>query len=959
MLLKSVFRTVKRSLGRYLAILSIIALGVGFFAGLRVTESAMLKTFDAYVKELKMYDLKLISTLGLSEEDVKSFGRLDGVIHAEGSISKDFIFLTDEGSDAVLHAHMLLECINLQDLVNGRLPERSNECLLDAKYANAQMIGKKIVFSGNNPSEVSEAFSYEEYTVVGLVNSPEYMNYERGTTSLAGGSVAGYVYLPRDGFSSEYFTEVFLDVETKGEAYSEEYVQSLQKVRENAEKMLEERGSLRFEEIYTAAEKEIAGKQEKFEQSKKELLKEKEQLDTAYILLQTKKAEQTDLLAEVKTELDSSGKLLAQRRKALDEAKEDPSALLDEVKEALIVAEKELIVHEQLYAEKLEMYEKTVKETEEGFFKAENDWKEQKKSLTKAIEALDEAEDKINSAKEDLLKLQSPGVYLLDRSSNIGYASFENDVAIVSGVSKVFPLFFFLVAALVCITTMTRMVGEQRTENGVLKALGYGDGAIAARYFLYAGSASVIGCVSGFLVGSRLMPMALWKVYHIMYSVERPISFVLDFKLFGGCSLLYLLCTLGTTWLVLRKDLSESTAQLMRPKAPTAGRRILPERIGFLWKRIPFLHKVTIRNIFRYKKRMVMMMIGIGGCTALLLTGFGIRDTIRPVADNQYNEITLYDALVTFLGEIGETEKNKFQRASENILSGAAFVYAESAKVYSDGNEYAVNLTIFEKAPKEFVDLHKGKEKIEFPPKNEVVVNNRFASENRISEGDTLMVRCQNGKTMNLKVSGIFDNYVYDYLYVSSESCLEQWGEMPECNTAYVKFAENRDEHAAGALLLGIDGVAAVTVSRDMRNRVSRMLESLDYIVLIVLVCAGALAFIVLYNLTNITITERIREIATLKVLGFYRNEQNSYVFRENILLTGISAFCGIPMGIALLHYVMAQIKIGSMYFGCRLNFSSYFISVLLTFIFAFAVHGALSFKLQKINMAEAMKAIE
>ena len=572
---------------------------------------------------------------------------------------------------------------------------------------------------------------------------------------------------------------------------------------------------------------------------------------------------------------------------------------------------------------------------------------------------IDNAQKELDDARAELDDIEPATVYTLDRSSNLGYASLKNDTAIVSGVAKVFPLFFFLVAALVCITTMTRMVSEKRTENGVLKALGYGSGAIAGQFLFYAGSASVVGCVIGFLLGSRYLPMALWQVYRIMYSIQRPITFVLDWKLFFLCTALYLLCALGATWLVCRRDLRESSAQLIRPKAPTPGKRIFLERIGFLWKHIKFLHKVSIRNILRYKKRMFMMIVGIGGCTALLLTGFGIRDTIQPVVDRQYNEIEYFDASVSFVDAADETVQEKFIEQTAGVAGDIAFLHTQNVDAATENGNKAINLVVFTGELTDFVSLHDGKTAIDFPEEGEAVVNYRFASENDLSVGDTVELVGDDYKALTVTVSAIFDNYIYDYIYVSADTCTAQWGQAPECNTAYVNFAEGQEANAAGAVLLGADHVSHVTLTADMRTRVGSMLDSLDYIVLIVLVCAGALAFIVLYNLTNITITERTREIATLKVLGFYQREQNSYVFRENIVLTGISALCGIPMGIALLRYVMAQIKISTIYFGCRLAWGSYLLAVLITFAFTFIVDLALTSKTRRINMAEAMKAIE
>lgn len=950
MLIKSIFRTIRKSLGRYLAILAIIALGVGFFAGLRVTETAMLQTADDYINELKLFDFRLISTLGLTEEDVQAFASLDGVQSAEGSVSADFIYLTKDGSDAVFHAHTLTSNINQPDLLDGRLPQSSDECIIDARFKDSYEIGSKLVFSDNNSEETTDIFAHREYTVVGHCNAVTYINYERGTTSLAGGEASGYVYLLPEAFCAEYYTEMYLTLRERGEIYSEEYQSATDGMRGKIEAVLNEQADERYQNIRTDAETKLRDAETKLNSKKQELADGQAEVEDGWRTYRSKRAETEEKLNATKQQLDNT-------RAELD-AGWASAALMASGSPQRSAVEFKLNEGEKEYTAGLTAYQNAAAQARSEFAKTEKRLKEAQSKLEDAVPAIEDAENELNQARDELSKLTPPTVYALDRSSNPGYVALENDTAIVSGVAKVFPLFFFLVAALVCVTTMTRMVSVGRTENGVLKALGYGTPAIAGQYLFYAGSASVLGCIIGFLLGSKLLPMALWQVYHILYSIDRPIAFVLDWKLFLICTALYLLGVLGVTWLTCYKDLRENTAALIRPKAPMAGKRILLERIGFIWNRMKFLHKVSVRNILRYKKRMYMMVLGIGGCTALLITGFGIRDTIQPVLKYQYEEITLYDASVSFLEDADSEQQSAFLKQTEEVTDDVAFLHTESVDVPTKNGERDIHLIMFEEALGNFIDLHDGKQPIFWPQTGEAVVNYRFAAENGIASGDALKLRMEDGKELSVTVSGIFDNYLYDYIYISADTC-QILGDLPKCNTAYVNFSEGQDAHAAGAVLLNADNVASATVNADMATRMGNMLDSLDYIVLIVLVCAGALAFIVLYNLTNISITERAREIATLKVLGFYAGEQNSYVFRENLALTGISALCGIPMGIALLRYVMDQIKIGSFYFGCRLAPESYLWAILITFAFTIIVDLALTVKIKHIDMAEAMKAIE
>ena len=1058
MLKKSIFRTIKSSLGRYFAILAIIALGIGFFAGLRITEDTMHKTADTYLNELNLYDFRLVSTLGLTKADVDSFNELKGVDKAYGSVSADVIALTTDGSDSVLHAHTLLDGINGINLQAGRKPEKPNECLVDALYADKDMIGKTIMLSKSNSEDTFDTFAYDEYIVVGLVNASEYINFQRGTTALSNGKASGFIYLLADGFSTDYFTEIYLSLPQSYEIHSEEYENAIDEIKPSVEALLTERADIRFEGIYNDAKAELDDAKATLDKKKielddgqkeiddgwttyrnekaqveKDLADSKAKLDTArteldknWTLLETDKKDPSAAIPEVQAQLalqeqalnaaeeeyktnyaayekgveeaktkfayienelndaqkeiddgwttyrtekanvekeltDSKAKLDTARAELdknwalLEAAKKDPFSAIPEVQAQLTLQEQALNAAEEEYKTNYAAYEKGVQKAKTEFVKIEKELNDAQKEIDDAKPEIEKAEKKIANGETDLATLEKPTTYVLDRTTNFGYASFENDIQIVSGVSKVFPLFFFLVAALVCITTMTRMVGEQRTQNGVLKALGYKNIAICSQYLVYAGSASVLGCIIGFLLGSKFMPMVLWEVYHIMYSIDRPAEFIFDTNMFIACLVLYLVCMLGVTYFVCRKDLRTSAAGLMRPVAPSAGKRILLEKIDFIWKPMKFLHKVSVRNIFRYKKRMIMMMIGIGGCTALLIAGFGIRDTIQPIVDNQYGEINLYDATASFLNEPTEEQEIAFRESVKDMTTGVVLVHSGSMDMITKKSTKPVETVAFAEDMTAFVNLHRGKESIVFPKKDEVVINNNLASKMSVSVGDIVTLRDSNYKELTVTVSGIYDNYIGDIVYLSSDT----YKDTPKINTAYLNFKDGIDEHKAGADVLNMDNVAAVSIVNDYKETVSSMLDSLNLIVLIVLVCAGALAFIVLYNLTNITITERVREIATLKVLGFHRGEQNSYVFRENIILTIISSIVGIPGGIALLHYTMSQITMDGFYFGVRLAAPSFLWALGLTLLFTIIVDLVLTKKLKKINMAEAMKSIE
>ena len=505
---------------------------------------------------------------------------------------------------------------------------------------------------------------------------------------------------------------------------------------------------------------------------------------------------------------------------------------------------------------------------------------------------------------------------------------------------------------------MTRMVDEQRTEIGTLKALGYSKGAIMSKYLFYSGSAAFIGALIGYFGGSYLFPRVIWTAYDIMYGFAE-IPYVLS-PLLGAVSLgAALLCSMGATWLSCNVELSEVPAQLIRPKAPKAGKRVLLERVGFLWKRLSFLRKVTVRNVFRYKKRLMMMVLGIGGCTALLVTGFGINDSIANLGNDQFGRIMLYDLSVSFTENQTAEDQAAFTGALGNAAAGVRFVHQSSADVAYGDQTKQVNLIVGDGALDGCIDLHSGDEAIDFPGMNQCVISRSLMERCDLNVGDQVTVYDDAMQRMELTVSGVFDNYIYNYLIVHADSVTAQWGEAPEWNAALVNCAEGVDPHILSATASGLDGVSNVTVNQDVRDRFDNMMSSLNYIVILVVVCAAALAFIVLYNLTNINITERIREIATVKVLGFTLRETASYALSENLVLSAIGALVGLPLGRALHAFVMAQIKVDMVIFDVRVTALSFCISVALTLLFAYLVNLFMLRKIDRINMAESLKTIE
>lgn len=683
-------------------------------------------------------------------------------------------------------------------------------------------------------------------------------------------------------------------------------------------------------------------------------------------------------------------------------------AVLDAQRNQLESSEAELAAGEkQLAAAKQELssQEKQLNEQKQKLADAEKELADGQKEYEDGLQTLEEktadAKEEIADAQEQIDEIQEPDVYVLGRDTNIGYASYENDSAIVAGIAKVLPFFFFLVAALVCMTTMNRMVEEQRTQIGVLKALGYSEARIMEKYQFYAGSAAWIGSVIGFLIGSTIFPTVIWNAYKIMYHMG-DYELMFDPGLEVASLAVALLCSVGVTWLTCRYELMSTAANLIRPKSPKSGRRVWLEHIPFVWNRMSFLAKVSVRNVFRYKQRFFMMVVGIGGCTALLVTGYGIKDTIADIADMQYEEVQLYDMSATLkegypdtdaaagaqgLAAAGMAEQQANTESASAGTSAAGGEVTDSAdfseltEVLSESSEdwmpfceismdltgrsgvKTANVVIPQDtgAAQEYIRLRtEDGEDIPWPGEEEAVISAKLARKCGIRVGDTVTLRTEDGEKLKVKVTALSRNYIYNYVYISPETWKLDNGSDPVYKSIYIHASEGAQENRElSEKLLACDVVSAVAVNADMLSQINKMMGSLDAVVLLVILCAGALAFIVIYNLTNINITERIREIATIKVLGFRPKETAAYVFRENVVLTALGTIVGLGAGICLHRFVIANIDVDMVTFQPRVLPFSFVKSVLLTFLFMVIVDIVMYLKLERINMAESLKSVE
>jgi len=906
---KSSLREIRGTFGRFFAILAIIALGVGFFSGVRVTTPAMVQTVDDFLQENQFYDYRLLSTLGWEEDDIEDFRTRKDVRYAEGAYSLD-VLIASGSREEVYKVHSITDNINGIKLKSGRMPEKAGECIVEYRK-DREWVGKDIKISSENTDRTKEAFPSDTLKVVGTADSSLYINFERGTTSIGNGSIEGFIYVLPDTFTLEQYTEAYIRFDEDYVIYSDEYDDFMSGREEQWQDIAQERADMRYDSLYSEVDEKISDSRAELEKNR----------------------------ADGQSSLDDAKKQL-----------DDTQSQLDEQAKQL----------EQIKSLSPQDYEAGKAQLDEGRKQLEQGRADYEASLAEFNEKIADGESQLADAEKELSKLKKPDTYVLGRNTNIGYACFESDSEIVAQVARIFPIFFILVAALVCMTTMSRMVEEQRTETGVLKALGYSEASIMGKFMFYSGLAAVIGCVLGFAVGTVLFPRVIWMTYELMY-LNLPMRYLFDKKMAAAALAASLLCSIGTTWISCRVELRETAAQLMRPRSPKAGKRVLLEYIPFIWEKLKFLHKVSIRNIFRYKKRFFMMIIGISGCTALLVTGFGIKDSIAGFAEVQYDTIQTADAQAGFKTENGDIPENVRELLAEDA-DGYLPMYTGSWDLLYGKKVKSITLN----APEDYSDFGKyfdlhteSGETVSPPQEGEAVVSHSVSERYNVKKGDEIVLRNEDMKELHLKVTGVFENHVYNYVFTTFGTLEKQLGTSQELNSAYIDFPSDADVREAAKELSRNSSVTVVTQFQDLKVRLSKMMSSLDYIVLIVIVSAAGLAFVVIYNLTNINITERVREIATIKVLGFFRRETSAYVLRENIALTAIGTAVGLVLGIFVHRFVMAQIVVDMVEFSVRIKPESFVYSAVLTFLFNFIIDLFMEIKLERINMAESLKSVE
>ena len=1068
-LFKDSIKEIKKTHRRFISILLMAFLGVGFFAGIKASSPDMKKTIDNYYKAQNVYDIEVMSTLGLTDADMEALKNINGITNVYATYSKDATINLGD-LEIVAKVHEIEPEINKVLLESGKLPETINECVVEKRFATFTKIkiGDEITLEEKLDEDEESSFKEKKLKVVGIVESPLYISAERGTSSLGDGKVDYYIYINKENINSDIYTEIYAKIDSKNESTtSSEYEKYVEKVKNDIEHIKTEREQARYnslvddankkvsdaedelndkqkeaDEEFAKADKKIADAEKEISDGEKTLESNKTKADkefsSADTKLNTAKRELEKNENEFKTKKEEANKQIEntkaelQTQKAnLQKVNENLESLNNSLKnvnfklsngnlsEAEILTlnatkqelEKNITELEKnkntlniaiakmqegiLQAEKeITDAESQIKEAKNTITKNEKKLKKQKantyakiedarKNLTDAKQKLEDskkeyndkkadyeiqitdAKKKIEDAKQKILEIKDAKWYILDRESNSGYNSFVQDTKSIANIGKVFPIVFFVIAALISLTSMTRMVEEERVQIGTLKALGYNKLQIASKYIIYSGLASIIGGSIGMVVGCYVLPPIIWMMYSMMYSVP---NFVVEINFEYGLIGLILIsiCNVGATMYAVWKELINTPAVLMRPKAPKKGKRVLLERIPFIWKRLNFNRKVTVRNIFRYKKRFLMTIIGICGCTALILTGFGIKDSITRLLTDQYGRVFNYDMQINLKDDLSTEEYTELYEYLNNKdgIEETVPAYFSSITVMNNQNEEDVQLIIPEDSKKiedviNFFDKKTG-EKVELS-NSEILITDKLAQLIDAKQGDIIIIKNSDGLERKAKIGNIVENYVSHYIYMSKELYTDLYNENYKTNIILTRNAEMEEEQKSELAkdIISKESVTAITQASSMTKYIEDMMGSLNYVVIILIISSGLLAFVVLYNLANVNISERIRELATIKVLGFYDKEVYNYIARETVLLTIIGIGLGLIGGYFLNSFILTTCEIKMLRFNSTIEPLSYVYPVIITIAFTWIVNIFTYFSLKKINMIESLKSVE
>ena len=1078
---KDFLMEIRKTMGRFLSIFLIVALGVIILVGLQATEPDMVLSGDTYADQNKLMDIKIVSTYGLTEGDLDVIDRLPAIDGVEGSYSADVLCAVGDNME-VVHIMSITENMNTITVTEGRLPKNDYECLVDKDFLkNSEYeIGDIITFESGTENELGDTLKKENFKIVGAGHSPLYFSFLRGSSTIGNGSVSGYVLLQPEAFSLDVYTEIYAMVDEAKEtfAFTDEYDELIDEAIEQIEMVQNVRCEVRRDELAEIAQLEIddarkelnskikeaeeelekneslldaselelslgeiqlqsgkigiesgkgqletakamiesgkaqieSGKAElesakkELEAGKQELISSKEPYEKIMSSLEERKASLEEQIADWKEKAESMEgedaeialEMIDTLQTSLDSLEEEITELTASLEEQfaegerqiaeaekmiaegeaeLIVKEKDLLAQEQelLAKEKELLAQENQLSSSEGEIEdgkaAIKDGREELESAKEELETqLADAEAEIEEAEEKVSEIELPVWYIFDRSTIPDYTSFGDNAARIAALSLVFPAMFFLVAALISLTTMTRMVEEQRVQIGTLKALGYSKFSIIKKYLYYALAATVSGGLYGVLLGEKLLPYVIIDAYYNTVYTNIPVILI-PYR--WGIGIMAILiaagCTCGATLSACYKELIAQPAVLMRPETPKIGKKTFIERLGFIWRRLNFSWKSSLRNLFRYKKRFFMTLIGIGGCMGLLMVGYGLRDSISSISQYQYGELQLYDCSIYLSDDIENEEVDELEsylnnnKDVQNYMDGR--MESVTTKFEDESIEtYLVVVSDKEKG-EEFFHYRDRKSKEEYQLEEDgIIISEKTAKMLGASVGDTILLTESGMNEKEVTITAICENYVSHWIYMTEDLYKEVYDKKPFYNSIFINVNDNVDEkklNQIGEEILEYDNILNVQYTEDMVASLDSMLVALDRVMILLILIAGLLSFVVLYNLNNINITERRRELATLKVLGFYDNEVAMYVYRENILLTLFGTLMGCVLGKFLHYFTIVTVEVDAAMFGRIISVQSYLICAAFTIGFSIIVNIIMFFKLRTIDMVESLKSVE
>ena len=1002
LILKNTLRKIKHSFGRFITLILIIAIGSAFFAGVRETSSDMIKTMDEYYDATNLMDFRIISTMGLTNDDLEALKNLENT----QIIEENYTYETVIDGDAT-KIYGLTENINNVTLVSGSLPTSDNECLV---LAGSYNIGDTITIEDSN---YQDYLKNNTFKVVGTVNSSMYIYNNLGMSTVSDGKLDNVIYINKDNFNMDYYTEIYLIAKNSQEetSYRDEYDEVIANLNTELEKLAPIQETKRYEQIKTEAMEEIydareeinnlkAENEAKFNDALAELNSAQNQINAGYNEINNGfaelEAQKNSVLNELNNEEATLDNSLATINSNLANLGITTNSIAESITElnnqitsitnllaSLDDTNPEYVTYQAMLTN-LNTLVSSLNSIQNGYTKINNARTQfastyndtintlnaNKNNLDKEQETLNEGFKEYNAnyaefqdeiakgmqeiadAEAEIANLEKPEWYLFNREDNSGYTTFLESATKIDSIAAVFPLFFIAVAFLMCLNTMTRMIEEERTEIGIFTSLGISNFQIIFSYIFYVLIATIIGLLIGLSIGYTVVPHVLYNVYtqaYVIPGLKTYVNIPICISIIEVCVITMSL----VTFIAVTAKFKNSPANLLRPASPKSGRKVLLEKINFLWKRISFSWKVTIRNLFRYKKRIIMTLIGISGCTALLLTGFGIKDSISEIVEIQYGEIETYDALAVLDNPVTEKSSEINEFLSQNSISNPLYAYMETLTFAANSKNIDVYSLAFatNSIDKYFNLKDLDGNNLELNDEG-AIITEKIAKILNVNIGDTITLRDNNNEIYVIKISGISKNYINNYVYMNTNYYNLVFGDI-SYNTIIANIGNKGDT------LMASDYFSNIQYTEDNMSMLQDIFDSMNNIVFLIIGFSSVLAITVLYNLTTINISERVREIATLKVLGFNDKEISMYVYRETIILTIFGIIIGLLLGIGLNAFVLTVAETDEIIFAKEIHYLSYILAIVIMIIFTIVVQIITNFILKKINMIDSLKSVE